>query len=188
MKKEAAKKPMDQTELIAHLKSAYRQNGIPGGSESVIGECRRIASAALDHWNSDMVLETNNDAAVTLHLGPEAINFTASEKAAAKCLSMCVSWQEQEARNDLLADRIFEAMHWFTTLDATTRKRNSENARNERPNSRNIHRDEIEAEFLRLTAQGHTRREANGLLFSRGLATRPTISKITKSLQNDNTP
>lgn len=59
---------------------------------------------------------------------------------------------------------------------------NQKNAKSPRPNGRTVDHDEVITEFLRLTREGHTPREANGMLFARGLASRSTIIRITKQL------
>jgi hypothetical protein len=57
---------------------------------------------------------------------------------------------------------------------------NAANAKAARPNARTVDHDEIAAEFKRLLKIGHTAREARGLLFARGLASRSTIFRATK--------
>lgn len=55
------------------------------------------------------------------------------------------------------------------------------NAKRPRPNRRAGDHDEIVADFLRLVKQGHTEREARGMLARRGDASPSTIYRVTKN-------
>lgn len=68
------------------------------------------------------------------------------------------------------------------TQKAERKVMNQKSAKAPRPNGRTVDHDEVITEFTRLTREGHTTREANGMLFSRGLASRATIYRITKQL------
>lgn len=68
------------------------------------------------------------------------------------------------------------------TQKAERKVMNQKNAKAPRPNGRTVDHDEVITEFTRLTREGHTPREANGMLFARGLASRATINRITKQL------
>lgn len=62
------------------------------------------------------------------------------------------------------------------------RSRNSSNAKNPRPNARAIEREAVLSEFHRLVREGHTEREARGILVQRGnMGSQTTIYRITKS-------
>ena len=59
--------------------------------------------------------------------------------------------------------------------------RNTLNAKNPRPNARAIERDDVLSEFHRLVREGHTEREARGILVQRGnMGSQTTIYRITK--------
>lgn len=66
------------------------------------------------------------------------------------------------------------------TKKAQRKEVNTANAK--LPRQRTVDHDEVIAEFKRLTREGHTPRDANGMLFARGLASRATINRITKKL------
>jgi len=58
------------------------------------------------------------------------------------------------------------------------RKVNAENAK--LPRQKTVDHEEVMLEFRRLIREGHTEREARGLLVQRRLASQPTIHRITK--------
>lgn len=61
------------------------------------------------------------------------------------------------------------------------RERNVVNASKPRPNARAIDHDEVKLEYSRLVRDGHTEREARGILVQRGnMGSQTTIYRITK--------
>lgn len=93
---------------------------------------------------------------------------------------------------DATAQRKFDAMtdvawlltNWLTngakeTLEIV-RRRNAENASMPRPNARAVDHDEVLIEYRRLVREGHTSREARGILVKRGnMGSQATIYRVT---------
>jgi hypothetical protein len=76
--------------------------------------------------------------------------------------------------------RALPLAHGFVKQKANRRITNQKSAEAPRPSGRIVDHEDIAAQFGRLVREGHTRREANGMLFLRGLASRSTIWRITK--------
>lgn len=103
--------------------------------------------------------------------------------------------KELRKRRELLFGDFLRHLEWITTRVKQIKiyendkqrvsDRNTTNAHKPRLSSRTVDHERIAKMFLNLTGQGRTRREANGIIFERGLATRPTISRITRQLTNN---
>jgi hypothetical protein len=91
-----------------------------------------------------------------------------------------------EKQLEALASASSTLTTWLLDGSAAAAKRRSEinktNARQPRESARTTDHEEIKTEFKRLLSQGHTRREANGMLFRRGLGSRTKINRITKKV------